>query len=281
MATRASQRGARKPKGDMMNLKTDKMLAEKHGGIGWMTFNNPARRNATSLEMWEAVDTIISDFAADESIRVVVMKGAGDKAFVAGADISQFETARASAEAADAYAEVSARARTAMESLEKPLIAMIRGFALGGGLAVAMRADIRIAANDALLGIPAARLGIAYAFDSLKKLVELVGPSKAKEILMTAKRYPAEEAMRMGLLNKVVSVADLESETRALCATIIDNAPISILANKAIINQTLLDPDKRDMDLVKAMTARCFDSEDYTEGRTAFMEKRNPVWKGC
>jgi enoyl-CoA hydratase len=129
MATRASQRGARKPKGDMMNLKTDKMLAEKHGGIGWMTFNNPARRNATSLEMWEAVDTIISDFAADESIRVVVMKGAGDKAFVAGADISQFETARASAEAADAYAEVSARARTAMESLEKPLIAMIRGHA--------------------------------------------------------------------------------------------------------------------------------------------------------
>jgi enoyl-CoA hydratase len=264
----------------MMNLKTDKMIAEKDGGIGWMIFNNPARRNATSLEMWEAVDTIITDFATDDSIRVVVMKGAGDKAFVAGADISQFETARSSAEAAEAYAEVSARARTAMESLEKPLIAMIRGFALGGGLAVAMRADIRIAADDAQLGIPAARLGIAYAFDSLKKLVELVGPSKAKEILMTAKRYPAEEAMSMGLLNKVVSVADLEAETRALCATIIDNAPISIMANKAIINQTLLDPDKRDMDLVKAMTARCFDSADYTEGRTAFMEKRKPVWTG-
>ncbi len=263
-----------------MKLNTDKMLAEKDGGIGWMTFNNPARRNATSLEMWEAVATIMADFAADDSIRVVVMKGAGDKAFVAGADISQFKEARANATASEAYAKVSEQARTAMESLDKPLIAMIRGYAMGGGLAVAMRADIRIAAADAQFGIPAARLGIAYAFDSLKKLVELVGPSRAKEILMTARRYNAEEAVQMGLANKVVPVDRLEAEVRELCATIIDNAPISVMANKAIINQTLLDPDKRDMALVKRLTDKCFDSEDYTEGRTAFMEKRKPVWKG-
>lgn len=263
-----------------MKLNTDKMIAEKDGAIGWMTFNNPARRNATSLEMWEAVDTIITDFAKDDDIRVVVMKGAGDKAFVSGADISQFEDARANAAAADKYAKVSEKARAAMEQLEKPLIAMIRGFALGGGLAVAMRADIRIAAEDAQLGIPAARLGIAYAFDSLKKLVELVGPSKAKEILMTAKRYNADEALAMGLINRVVPVTGLEAETRTLCDTIVNNAPLSVKANKAIINQTLLDPDKRDFDLVKKVTSDCFDSEDYIEGRTAFMEKRKPVWKG-
>jgi enoyl-CoA hydratase/carnithine racemase len=263
-----------------MKLNTDKMLAEKEGGIGWMTFNNPARRNATSLEMWEAAATIMEDFAADDSVRVVVMKGAGDKSFVAGADISQFKEVRANAEASEKYGKVSERARAAMESLEKPLIAMIRGFAMGGGLAVAMRADIRIAAEDAQLGIPAARLGIAYAFDSLGKLKDLVGPSKAKEILMTAKRYNAEEAFQMGLVNKVVPVDRLEAEVRDLCATIIDNAPISVMANKAIINQTLLDPDKRDLGLVKKWTDRCFDSEDYAEGRTAFMEKRKPVWKG-
>ena len=263
-----------------MKLNTDKMLAEKEGGIGWMTFNNPARRNATSLEMWEAVATIMADFAADDSIRVVVMKGAGDKAFVAGADISQFKEARADAAAAENYAKVSERARAAMEGLQKPFIAMIRGFAMGGGLAVAMRADIRIAATDAQFGIPAARLGIAYAFDSLKKLVELVGPSKAKEILMTARRYNADEAFQMGLVNKVVPVDRLEAEVRDLCATIADNAPISVMANKAIINQTLLDPDKRDMGVVKRVTDQCFNSEDYAEGRTAFMEKRKPVWKG-
>lgn len=263
-----------------MKLNTDKMIAEKDGGIGWMTFNNPARRNATSLEMWEAVDTILADFAADDSIRVVVMKGAGDKAFVAGADISQFEKTRSNAAAAESYAKTSEQARATMENFEKPLIAMIRGYALGGGLAVAMRADIRIAADDAQLGIPAARLGIAYAFDSLDKLVQLVGPSKAKEILMTARRYPAEEALAMGLVNRVVPVADLETETRALCATIIDNAPLSILANKAIINETQKDPDQREPGLVQRVTARCFDSEDYIEGRRAFMEKRKPVWKG-
>jgi enoyl-CoA hydratase/carnithine racemase len=264
----------------MLNLKTDKMRAEKDDGIGWMIFDNPARRNATSLEMWQAIAVILRDFAADPAVRVVVMRGAGDKAFVSGADISQFEDQRASAEAAERYTRISDDARAAMTGLDKPLIAMIRGFALGGGLDIAMTADLRIAAADAQFGIPAARLGIPYGFASLKKLVNLVGPAYAKEILMTARRLDAEEALRIGLVNRVVPVGDLEANVRATCATIIDNSPLSITANKVTIDQILKDPAERDMERIDALTRECFDSADYAEGRKAFMEKRKPVWTG-
>jgi enoyl-CoA hydratase/carnithine racemase/2-hydroxychromene-2-carboxylate isomerase len=183
----------------MLELKTDKMLAEKAAGIGWMTFNNPARRNATSLEMWQAIADILGDFAADPAVRVVVMRGAGDKAFVSGADISQFEDQRADAQGAARYNEIAERARAAMAALDKPLIAMIHGYCLGGGVAIAMAADMRFAADDSIFGIPAARLGISYGFGYLKKLVDLVGPAYAKEILLTARRFSAEEALGIGL----------------------------------------------------------------------------------
>ena len=229
-----------------LELKTDKMLAEKADGIGWMTFNNPARRNATSLEMWQAIADILEDFGADPAVRVVVMRGTGDKAFVSGADISQFEDQRADAEAARRYNRVAERARAAMAALDKPLIAMIRGYCLGGGVAIAMAADMRIAADDARFGIPAARLGIAYGFGYLKKLVDLVGPAYAKEILLTARRLSAEEALRIGLVNHVVPVAELEAVVRETCATIIDNAPLSLIANKATIDEILKEPGERD-----------------------------------
>jgi enoyl-CoA hydratase/carnithine racemase len=265
----------------MLELKTDKMLAEKAEGIGWMTFNNPARRNATSLEMWQAIADILSDFAADSAVRVVVMRGAGDKAFVSGADISQFEDQRANAEAAARYSAVSERARVAMAGLEKPLIAMIRGYCLGGGVGIAMAADMRFAADDSTFGIPAARLGISYGFDSLKKLVDLVGPAFAKEILLTARRFSAEEALRIGLVNRVVPVADLEATVLEVCATIVDNSPLSIVANKATIDETAKDPEARDLARIEELARICFDSADYTEGRRAFMEKRKPVWRGA
>lgn len=264
----------------MLELKTDKMLAEKADGIGWMTFNNPERRNATSLEMWQAIAVILDDFAADPAVRVVVMRGAGDKAFVSGADISQFEDQRANAEAAARYNEVADGARAAMAALDKPLIAMIRGYCLGGGVALAMAADMRFAADDASFGIPAARLGISYGFGYLKKLVDLVGPAYAKEMLLTARRFGAAEALHIGLVNRVVPVAELEATVREVCAAIIDNAPLSIVANKATIDEALKDPDARDMARIDELARVCFDSADYAEGRRAFMEKRKPVWTG-
>ncbi len=264
----------------MIELNTDKMLAEKADGIGWMTFNNPARRNATSLEMWQAIAVILDDFAADPAVRVVVMRGAGDKAFISGADISQFEAQRADAEAAARYNAVAEGARVAMAALEKPLIAMIQGYCLGGGVAIAMAADLRFASEDSTFGIPAARLGISYGFGYLRKLVDLVGPAYAKEILLTARRFGAEEALHIGLVNRVVPVAELEPTVLEVCAAIVDNSPLSIVANKATIDEVSKDPGARDMARIEELGRICFDSADYAEGRRAFMEKRKPVWSG-
>ena len=174
--------------------KTDKMIAEKDGAIGWITFNNPARRNAVSMAMWEALGDIVGDYAADDAIRVIVLKGAGDKAFVSGADISEFEEKRSSPETTKAYHEVSAKANEALRHLGKPTIAMIRGFCIGGGVAVALGCDLRIAAEGSKFGVPAAKLGLGYEFDGVKRLVDLVGPAFAKEIFYTARQFDAEEA---------------------------------------------------------------------------------------
>jgi enoyl-CoA hydratase len=160
-----------------MQLNTEKMIGEKEGGVGWMTFNNPARRNAMALEMWSAVEAILDEFESDDAIKVIVMKGAGDKAFVSGADISEFKERRNNAEAAAEYARISEGARARLLAVKKPLIAMIQGYCLGGGMAVAMAADMRFASDDSQFGIPAARLSIAYGFDGLHKLVHLVGPA--------------------------------------------------------------------------------------------------------
>lgn len=263
-----------------MKLDTDKMIAEKDGHIGWMIFNNPARRNAMSLEMWTAAATILDDFESDDNIRVIVMKGAGDKAFVSGADISQFEEKRANAEAAEEYSRQSDAARDRMASLKKPFVAMVRGFCLGGGLGVAMKADLRIVSDDSQFGIPAARLSIAYTFDNLRNLVDLVGPTVAKELLFTAKRINAQEALRIGLVNQVVSASELEATVRELAGTMADNAPLSIRASKLTINEVIKDPADRNWDVINQVTKDCFDSQDYAEGRKAFMEKRRPAFTG-
>ncbi|MEE9273783.1 MAG: enoyl-CoA hydratase [bacterium] len=263
-----------------MELATDKMLAEAEEGIGWMIFNNPERRNALSLEMWEAIPQILDAFAEDGGVRVVVMKGAGDKAFVSGADISQFEERRSNAEQAAIYTAALEGAKEKLAGFPKPLIAMIRGFCLGGGLSVALNADLRIASDDAQLGIPAGRLGIAYGFDSLRQLVDLVGPSCAKDILFTARRLGAAEALRIGLLNRVVAAGALEGAVREAALTIAGNAPLSVKAAKVCIGEVVKDPAERDLAEVERLGKACFDSQDYAEGRRAFMEKRKPVFTG-
>lgn len=263
-----------------MKLSTDKMIAKKEGGIGWMIFNNPERRNAISLAMREAMVEIFEDYQADDNVRVLVMRGAGDKAFVSGADISEFKEMRNSAESAAYYDSVSAKSREAMESFDKPIIAMIQGFCVGGGLATALNADLRIAAEGSQFGIPAAKLGLGYGFGQLKNLADIVGPANAKEIMFTGRRYDAEKALAMGLINALVPVAELEATVREYAEEIAGNAPLTVKTAKATIGELVKDADDRDETKIEDMVKACFDSADFKEGREAFMEKRKPAFQG-
>ena len=259
---------------------TSKMLAEKDGAIGRIIFNNPARHNAVSLDMWQAVSQIMDDFNADDRVRVIVLTGAGGKAFVSGADISEFKEKRASEEAAAEYTKISETARVKLQDTLKPTIAMIRGYCIGGGLATAIACDIRIAAEGSRFGVPAAKLGLGYAYDGIKKLIDLVGPAYAREIFYTARQFSAEEALGMGLINRLVPGDELESYVKGYCDTIAANAPLTIRAANLTVREALKDESKRDMALCKRLVDECFASEDYTEGRTAFMEKRKPAFTG-
>lgn len=264
-----------------VELRTPYMKAEIRDGIGWMTFNNPERRNAMKMEMNEAIVDILGAFGADESVRVVVMQGAGDKAFVSGADISEFEANRSTPEGRERFDAVAAAAGRAFKGLDKPLIAKIRGFCMGGGLATALQADIRITADDGQFAIPAARLGLGYGFAGLQVLVGLVGPAMANEIMMSARTFSAAEAHAMGLVNRVVGVEALDDTVTELAAKIASNAPLTVKAAKAAIAEVMKDPERRDLTRVDRMIEACFQSEDYVEGRTAFMEKRPAQFKGC
>jgi len=258
-------------------LDTDKLIAEIDEGIGWLTFDNPDRRNALSQEMVRALPTALDAFQASDEVRVVVMRGAGTKAFVSGADISEFDSRGAPG---DRNPQQSAP-DWKLGSLEKPLIAMIRGYCIGGGVAVALAADIRIAAADAQFAIPAARLGLGYPFAGVRSLVDLVGQAHASEILFSARRFSADEALGMRLVNRVVAVDELESSVRELARQIAANAPLTVRASKAAIVQAGRDPEKRDIDRCNRLLQDCFESEDFVEGKRAFLEKRQPVFKGC
>lgn len=263
----------------MMTTK-GKMRSEVQGAVGVMIFDNPARHNAVSLGMWEAVPAILDGFAADDAIRVVVVRGAGGKAFVSGADISEFESARSGVAAQAHYERTSAAAMEAFARLRKPLVASIDGYCIGGGLAVALACDLRIASASSRFGIPAARLGLGYGFAGVKKLVDTVGPAYAREILFTARRYDADAAWRMGLVNQVVPAAEFEATIAGLVGTMAQNAPLTIQAAKEAVDQVLRPESERDLGHVQALVERCFASEDYTEGRTAFMQKRRPLFRG-
>src|SRR6202012_3898898 len=257
-----------------------KILKTITEGIGVVTFNNPEKRNAMSLEMWEGLGQALSELRDDPEVRVVVLFGAGDKAFVSGADISQFEKTRHNAEASEEYSRRSSAQRALLADFPKPVIACIRGFCLGGGMQVAMSADIRIAAEDSQFGIPAAKLGIAYGYDGLKHLVSLVGPSWARLLMFTGMRIHSSEAVRIGLVDRVVPDSELWDATMEIARTISNNAPLAIKAAKITIAQILKDPDERDMNAIKQIGTDCWDSEDFREGRRAFMEKRKPEFKG-
>ena len=257
-----------------------KILKSITDGVGVLTFNNPDKRNAMSLEMWEGLGQALTELRDDPNVRVVVLVGAGDKAFMSGADISQFEKTRHNAAASEEYSRKSEAQRALLGNYPKPIIACIRGFCLGGGMQVAMSADIRIAAEDSHFGIPAAKLGIAYGYDGLRNLVSLVGPSWARLIMYTGMRIDSAEALRIGLVDRVLPNDKLWDATMEIARTISGNAPLAIKAAKVTIAQVLKDPAARDMGAIKQIGLECMDSEDFREGRRAFMEKRKPEFKG-
>jgi len=256
------------------------LLAGALGHVGVMIFNHPERLNAMTVEMWMGMGEVMDRFSADPAIRVVVIAGAGEKAFVSGGDISQFEAHRADAAAVERMEKMVARGRTALARLGKPSIACIQGYCLGGGLAIALEADMRIAGGTARFGIPAAKLGIAYHPPSLRKLVSLVGPSRARIVMYTGRQFSAQEALAMGLVDVVTEPDALVDHVLDLAQTIAGNAPLAVRAAQFTIAQMLLDPADRDMARVAELGRECFDSADYREGRTAFMEKRKPVFNG-
>jgi len=257
-----------------------KMLAEVSEGVGLITFNQPEKRNAMSVAMWHGLSEILDAFEANDAIRAVVMTGAGTKAFVSGADISQFEQTRADGNAQLDYDRLTGAGRARLATFPKPVIACIRGFCLGGGLGIAMQADLRIAGEGAQFGIPAAKLGIAYSYEMVDRLVSLVGQAHARMIIMTGDRLDAAEAQRIGLVNRVVADEDLTDTVLEMAKTISANAPLSLKAIKLTINAVMAADSQRDRAAVDAAILVCFDSEDYREGRTAFMDKRPARWKG-
>ena len=263
-----------------MRLDTERMVARSGDGIGWMIFNHPARHNALSLEMWRGIADILEAFAEDAEVRVVVMRGAGGKAFVSGADISEFEAKRGNTAQKAEYDLIADRANRALATFPKPLIALIEGYCIGGGLATALAADVRFATPDSKFGIPAARLGLGYAYEGLAKLARITGPSRARDILLSARILSAEEAKEMGLINRIVDRRDIEAETLAYARVIAANAPLSVQAAKAALDAWERGPSAEEVDAVNRKVDACFDSQDYREGRQAFMEKRKPRFRG-
>ena len=265
--------------GGRLRAVAGRVRVEIEGQTGWIVFDHPERRNAISVDMWREIPGHVAALAADETVRVVVLRGAGEVAFVSGADISEFEEQRTGA-AAGRYEDDNIAAMRAITQLEKPVIAMIHGFCVGGGVGISLTADLRFAASDAVFAIPAARLGLGYAPGGLETLVNLVGPSAAKEIFFTARRFDADEALRMGLVNRVVPPGELEGLVRETAQRVAANAPLTVRSVKRIVGELCLPPEKRDDAALEQSVRACMESEDYREGMRAFLEKRRPVFKG-
>lgn len=252
----------------------------REGAVGTVLIDNGARRNAFDLAMWQALPGLVDTLAGSPDIRVIVLRGAGALPFASGADIAEFSTVRATAAGGKAYEAANEAAFDAVAACPKPVVAMIRGFCLGGGLGLALACDLRVAAEGTQFGIPAGRLGVGYPPRAYAAAVAAVGPMRAKELFFTARRLDTTEAERVGLLTRVVAGDRLEDEVAELCASIAANAPLTLRAAKAGIDAAAGRPGAASQAQLEALAEACFDSEDYREGRTAFLEKRQPVFQG-
>jgi enoyl-CoA hydratase len=256
------------------------LLVEHEPPLGWMIINRPERRNALNYETWVRMGEAVTELNADPDVRVIIMRGSTLEAFISGADISEFPSHRANAEQARLYRSAPGNATAALVNSPKPVIAMIAGICIGGGLQVALSCDIRIAARGTKFGIPAARLGLAYPLDGVLSLSQVAGPANARDILMSARIFDADEALRMGLVTRLVDPSELEANVREYATRMASNAPLTMAAAKATIREGLKDGADRDLKKIAAMVAHCFDSEDYKEGVHAFLEKRPPRFQG-
>lgn len=262
-------------------MTNDRILSRHEHGVGYLTFNNPDRHNAMSLEMWRDGAAVIRDFCDTGDVRAILLAGAGEKAFVAGADISKFGEERNSADAVAEYGSAVAAFQHTLTNAPMPTIARIGGYAIGGGLAIALCCDIRIASDDSCFAVPAAKLGLGYAAPGIERLMQIVGPSFAMEIFYTARQFDADEALTMGLINRVVPRAELSSFCDDYIERIAGNAPLTIRAVKTAVQENLKPPADRNVALCDEQVAACFASQDYIEGRVAFAEKRKPVFIGA
>lgn len=263
-----------------MSVEKPGVKVEYIGEIALLYFNNPDKHNAMTLSMWQETTKAFQEFHQRKDIKVIIMAGAGQRAFVSGADISEFKDKRNNTEAAREYALISDATRAAMMKIQKPLIAMIQGYCFGAGLDIAMRADIRIASTNAIFSIPAAKLGIAYGLESIRLLTSLVGPARAKDILFTAKRINSSQAQDMGLINESIRPEELYEHTLDYAKKVAQLAPLTHRASKAVVNAFVQNPYEQNEKELQAIIDSCFASHDYQEGQLAFKQKRTPKFKG-
>jgi enoyl-CoA hydratase len=246
-----------------VHTSTDQLIAHIDDSIGWLTFNRPEKHNALSNELLAGLSSIVGEWEHDPSIRVLVLRGAGERSFVSGADIGELHA--------------GAPTNALMVPTTKPVIAMIQGYCIGGGLALALEADMRLASTDSTFGIPAGRLGVAYPLDAVGRLVGVIGSAHASRLLMTAGRIDAAEAFRIGLVHEVARAEELEGRVREVAATIAENAPLTMQASKLAIASCIGSVSR---DVAEVAAARCWESADFGEGRAAFEQRRTPTWSG-
>ncbi len=263
-----------------MQSTSARIVARKDGAIGWLIFNNTAKHNAISMDMAEAVPAVMRAFENDTEVRVIVIAGAGEKAFAAGSDISGFESVRADPEKNKHYNDVNERSYNAIYECAKPTIAMIRGYCIGGGLDFATSCDVRFCSDNAVFAVPAGKLGLGYGHEGILRFGRVMGFMRARDLFLSGRRLGGDEALRLGLVHRVIPLADLEAETTAYAQTIADNAPLTLAALKRAFLEYEKDPSSRDLAHAQTMIDACFRSADYVEGRAAFAAKRKPQFEG-